>query len=214
MSPVSIRRLHPMHHVNSGFRLAVVVWLCCGSIAAAAAADRPHVLLILCDDLGYSDLGCYGGEIQTPHLDQLAATGMRFTQFYNCAVCVTTRSALFTGLYPRQTKRPRLRPNMLTLGEAMRRAGYATSLTGKWHLGIADKQSPIARGFDRFYGMRNFVDSYFTVLKHTQVYLDDKIVIPGAEKPVNTLYPDLTGEEKAAIEEAGDNICEGRGPSE
>ena len=67
-----------------------------------AAAERPNILLILCDDLGYSDLGCYGGEIQTPHLDRLAAGGMRFTQFYNCAVCVTTRSALLTGLYPRQ----------------------------------------------------------------------------------------------------------------
>ena len=79
------------------------------------AAERPNVLLILCDDLGYSDLGCYGGEIHTPHLDQLAADGLRFTQFYNCAVCVTTRSALLTGLYPRQAKKPRLRASTTLL---------------------------------------------------------------------------------------------------
>jgi len=66
---------------------------------ACAAAPRPNVVLILCDDLGFSDLGCYGGEIRTPNLDRLAAEGMRFSQFYNCAVCVTTRAALTTGLY-------------------------------------------------------------------------------------------------------------------
>jgi len=66
--------------------------------AGLLADERPNVLLILCDDLGYSDLGCYGGEIHTPNLDRLAADGMRFTQFCNCAVCVTTRSALLTGL--------------------------------------------------------------------------------------------------------------------
>jgi hypothetical protein len=118
-----------------------------------SADDRPNVLLILCDDLGYSDLGCYCGEIQTPHLDRLAADGMRFTQFYNCAVCVTTRSALLTGLYPRQSKRPRLRTNMITLGEAMRQAGYATSLTGKWHLGSELPLRPIDRGFNEYYGV-------------------------------------------------------------
>ena len=89
------------------------------------ASDPPNVLLIMADDLGYSDLGCYGGEISTPNLDQLAAEGMRFTQFYNCAVCVTTRSALLTGLYPRneRNKSKRIRPNMITLGQAMKSAG-------------------------------------------------------------------------------------------
>ena len=73
-------------------------------VSSRAADDRPNFLLILCDDLGYSDIGCYGGEIQTPNLDQLASDGLRFTQFYNTAVCVTTRAALYTGLYPRQGK--------------------------------------------------------------------------------------------------------------
>lgn len=134
------------------------------------AAERPNVLLILCDDLGFSDLGCYGGEIQTPHLDQLAADGMRFTQFYNCAVCVTTRSALLTGLYPRQVKRPRLRTNMLTLGEALRRSGYATSLTGKWHLGNQPPLRPIDRGFDEYYGVLDGCCNYFNPAKQDPAF--------------------------------------------
>ncbi len=132
-----------------------------GSAAAIAAEERPNVLLILCDDLGYSDAGCYGGEIHTPNIDRLAAEGMRFTQFYNCAVCVTTRSSLLTGLYPRQTRRPRLRSNMLTLGEAMGDAGYATSLTGKWHLGSERPLRPIDRGFDEYYGLLDGCCNFF-----------------------------------------------------
>ena len=142
-----------------------------GCLCPRLSADgRPNVLLILCDDLGYSDLGCYGGEIRTPVLDQLAADGMRFTQFYNCAVCVTTRSALLTGLYPRQAKSPRLRTNMVTLGEAMQRAGYATSLTGKWHLGSQPPLRPIDRGFDEFYGLLSGCSSFFDPAKPDPVF--------------------------------------------
>jgi len=141
---------------------AVLTVLCFVSPAAELSADhRPNVLLILCDDLGYSDIGCFGGEIQTPNIDRLAADGLRFTQFYNCAVCVTTRSALLTGLYPRQAKKPRLRTNMITLGEAMRRAGYATSLTGKWHLGSEPPLRPIDRGFDEYYGVLDGCCNFF-----------------------------------------------------
>lgn len=136
-----------------------------GGISDLAADERPNVLLILCDDLGYSDLGCYGGEIRTPQIDRLSSEGLRFTQFYNAAVCVTTRSALLTGLYPRQEKRPRLRPNMVTLGEAMRRAGYATSLTGKWHLGSSPPLRPIDRGFDEFYGLLDGCCNFFNPAK-------------------------------------------------
>ncbi len=149
-----------------GAALVGAVW----PMAGLFADERPNVLLILCDDLGYSDLGCYGGEIDTPHLDQLAADGVRFTQFYNCAVCVTTRSALLTGLYPRQEKPPRLRTNMLTLGEAMRRAGYATSLTGKWHLGNSRPLRPIDRGFDEFYGLLDGCCNFFNPAKQDPVF--------------------------------------------
>jgi arylsulfatase A-like enzyme len=149
-------------------RLAFVCALVLAS-SGQSAAGRPNVLLIMADDLGYSDLGCYGGEIATPNLDRLAAQGMRFTQFYNCAVCVTTRSALLTGLHPRQ-RRPRLRENMITLGEAMRAAGYATSLTGKWHLGKAAPLRPIDRGFDEFYGLLDGCCNFFNPAQQDPVF--------------------------------------------
>jgi arylsulfatase A-like enzyme len=135
-------------------------------VTAARANDvpppsRPNIVLIMCDDLGFSDLGCYGGEIHTPNLDRLAAEGMRFTQFYNCAVCVTTRAALLTGLYPRQGDGGLLRENMVTIAEVLRTAGYQTSLTGKWHLGSTAPKRPIDRGFDEYYGVLSGCCNYF-----------------------------------------------------
>jgi putative heme-binding domain-containing protein len=127
---------------------------------ASAAAERPNVILILGDDMGWSDLGCYGGEIETPHLDQMAAQGMRFTQFYNNAKCTTTRASLLTGLYPR----PRgdlLQTGMITLGEAVGQAGYQTALCGKWHLGRSETTHPCRRGFGEFYGLLDGCCNYF-----------------------------------------------------
>jgi arylsulfatase len=108
---------------------------------------RPNVVLILADDLGYSDLGCYGGEIRTPHLDALARGGLRFTQFYNNARCCPTRASLMTGLYPHQAGvgrmttdanlpgyRGALTANTVTIAEVLRAAGYRTGMVGKWHL--------------------------------------------------------------------------------
>ena len=135
-----------------------------------AEAPRPNILLILCDDLGYSDLGCYGGEVRTPNLDQLAAQGLRFTQFYNCAVCVTTRAALTTGLHPRQGAGGLLRPEMVTLGEVMQRADYATSYTGKWHLGSVRPKRPIDRGFEEYYGLLSGCSSFFNPAKQDPVF--------------------------------------------
>ena len=82
----------------------------------------------MCDDMGWSDIGCYGGEVETPNLDRLAEEGMRFTQFYNNAKCTTTRASILTGLYPRRDKGNLLRSNMVTIGEAMKLAGYQLSL--------------------------------------------------------------------------------------
>ena len=164
---------------------------------------QPDIVVIMADDAGYSDFGCYGGEIETPALDKLAANGLRFSQFYNTGRCCPSRAALLTGVYQHQagmghmTKDRSLPsysgtilPNVPTLAERLRQGGYRTMMTGKWHLGTEPKQSPIARGFDRFYGTRNFIDSYFTVLEHCPVFLDDKIVLPGTETPVNHLHPD------------------------
>lgn len=135
--------------------------------SAAAAESRPNILVILADDLGYSDLGCYGGEIATPHLDGLARRGVRFTQLYNSARCCPSRASLMTGLYPSQagigdftTAQPhpqrgpgylgRLTEHCATLAEVLKPAGYACYYVGKWHL--HHETGPIRRGFDEFYG--------------------------------------------------------------
>ncbi|MBL66842.1 MAG: arylsulfatase [Verrucomicrobiales bacterium] len=168
-----------------------------------ADQKQPNIVVIMADDAGFSDFGCYGGEIETPVLDKLAANGLRFSQFYNTGRCCPSRAALLTGVYQHQAgmghmTRDRglpsysgtILPNVPTLAERLRQGGYRTMMTGKWHLGTEPKQSPVARGFDRFYGTRNFIDSYFTVLEHCPVFLDDKIVLPGTETPVNHLRPD------------------------
>jgi arylsulfatase len=129
---------------------------------------KPNILVILADDLGYSDLGCYGSEIETPNLDGLAANGIRFTQFYNSARCCPSRASLLTGLFPHQSGigsfvgpdrgvpgySGRLNSNAVTLAEVLKENGYRTYGSGKWHV---NHPGPIERGFDEFYG---FLDDY------------------------------------------------------
>ena len=111
---------------------------------AAAGATPPNIVIIMADDMGYSDIGCYGSEVHTPNLDRLAAGGVRFTQFYNTARCCPTRAALLTGLYPHQAgvgamvnpgKEPgyrgRLNESCVTIAEVLRGAGYTTLMSGK-----------------------------------------------------------------------------------
>jgi len=149
--------------VRASLCLTLLLSLVGGAIGGATEAARPNILLIIADDLGFSDLGSYGGEIRTPHLDQLAGEGMRFTQFYNNAVCVTTRTSVYTGASPRQGRGfgGMLRPNMLTLGEALQAAGYETSLIGKWHLGSEAPNRPIDRGFGDYYGVLSGACNFF-----------------------------------------------------
>jgi len=130
------------------------------SLQAATPASRepqqPNIVLIMVDDMGWSDIGCYGSEIHTPNIDRLASEGMLFTQFYNNAKCTTTRASLLTGLYPRNGGRGQhelITKNMLTLGEAMRHAGYATGMSGKWHNGSKAGTRPCDRGFVESYGL-------------------------------------------------------------
>ena len=128
----------------------------------AEEGEKPNVILIMVDDMGFSDIGCYGGEVNTENLDRLAQNGMRFTQFYNNAKCTTTRASILTGLYPRGTNGNRhLRANMVTLGEAMQRCGYRTALCGKWHLGRDKINHPFYRGFDSFYGLLDGCCNFF-----------------------------------------------------
>lgn len=139
-------------------------WFVLGCVLAIPlqAADRPNVLLIMADDLGYSDLGCYGGEIQTPNLDALAEGGLRFTQFYNTGRCWPTRASLLTGYYPQSVRRDKVagiasgnggtRPDWAPLlCQPLKQAGYRAYHTGKWHL----DGMPIASGFDRSYYLKD-----------------------------------------------------------
>jgi arylsulfatase len=135
--------------------------------ASVDARPRPNILLILADDLGHSDLGCYGGEINTPNIDALAGDGVRFTHFYNSARCCPSRASLMTGLYPSQagigdftTPSPspnrgpgylgRLNDQCVTMAEALKPCGYRCSYVGQWHM--HQQTGPIRRGFDEFYG--------------------------------------------------------------
>ncbi len=112
------------------------------------AAERPNILLILTDDMGFSDLGCFGGEIDTPHLDALAARGLRFTEFYNTARCWPTRATLMSGRYSNG-----LGAQQVTIPQVLEKVGYQTGMVGKWHLGRDPaKDGPLQRGFPHFYG--------------------------------------------------------------
>ena len=121
----------------------------------------------MADDLGFSDLGCYGGEIATPNLDRLAAGGLRFTHFYNNAVCVATRASLLTGQYCHKVGLGRLGGrlcggrNNLTFAELLRGAGYRTLMSGKWHNGHDRGELPVERGFDRYWGLVDGGSNYF-----------------------------------------------------
>lgn len=147
-----------------------------------AAPGRPNIIVILSDDMGFSDIGCYGGEIQTPNLDALATGGVRFTQFYNMARCCPTRASLLTGLYPHQTGvghmmedrglegyRGRLNRNCVTVAEALKPAGYRNYAVGKWHVTPGDSARalastnhwPLQRGFDRHYGTIHGAGSFW-----------------------------------------------------
>ncbi len=148
--------------------------------------EKPDILLIMADDMGFSDIGCYGGEINTPNIDDLAMNGVRFSQFYNSARCCPTRASLLTGLYPHQTGighmtidsghesyRGNLNNNCVTLAEVLKQAGYNTYMSGKWHvtrdIGFwngdeelkTTRNWPLQRGFDRFFGTIMSIRSFF-----------------------------------------------------
>ena len=124
---------------------------------ARASDSRPNIVLIMCDDMGFSDLSCYGSEIPTPNLDQLAAGGLRFTDFHNNAKCSETRASLMTGLWHQQSNNL-AQPGHVTLAEVLGSAGYRTYMSGKWHL---DKTPP-DRGFDRYFGFLSGAINFFT----------------------------------------------------
>jgi len=163
-------------------RLITVLLIALTLIAENRAAERPNLIVIMADDLGFSDLGCYGGEIETPHIDRLAEEGVRFTGFKNTCRCAPSRASLLTGRYQhavgvgRMTandfRRPGYRGQLSldapTLAEILKPKGYGTGIVGKWHLTVTDKKSPqkpvfpLDRGFDFFHGTWWGAKDYFS----------------------------------------------------
>lgn len=160
--------------------LLVILLTACKDSEPVEQTNPPNIILIMSDDMGYSDIGCYGSEISTPTLDQLASDGLRFTQFYNAARCCPTRASLLTGLYPQQAGvghmmgdrgtpayQGDLSQQAVTIAEVLKQAGYSTYMSGKWHITPYDpidpdqKNWPRQRGFDRFFGMISGAGSFY-----------------------------------------------------
>ncbi len=168
--------------------LSAIALLVCGP----AAARKPNFLIIMADDLGYSDIGCYGGEIKTPHLDNLASRGLRYSQAYNTARCWPTRSALMTGYYPQQINiDPRRKPGMppwsVCLPQRLKPAGYRSYLSGKWH--VTGVKPMAGGGFDETYVMHDH-DRFFYPKNHEA---NDKNLPPiarGTDYFVSTAFAD------------------------
>ncbi len=189
--------------------LVIIALVVCGSHAAEPV--KPNIIVIMSDDMGFSDLGCYGGEIATPNLDALATGGLRFTQFYNMARCCPTRASLLTGLYPHQAGvghmmeekgaahpgyRGNLNASCRTIAEVLRPAGYRTYAVGKWHVTrFATKDGPkdnwpLSRGFDRYYGTIHGAGSFYDP---SSLVRDGTMISPYADKeykPATYYYTD------------------------
>lgn len=172
-----------------------------------SAGSKPNIVLILADDLGFSDIGSYGSEIQTPNLDRLAQEGIRFRQIYNNAICAPTRASLLSGQYQHTAGMGYFNINLgtpayqgflskqsVSLAEVLKESGYSTLLSGKWHAGDdSTSQWPRKRGFDHFYGNIGGASDYFTVKnlpqKQNSFFVkDDKVIVP--EDDENFYYTD------------------------
>ncbi|MBT5168056.1 MAG: arylsulfatase [Opitutales bacterium] len=168
--------------------LSALSLLAFSALSISSHAAHPNIILIMVDDMGWSDIGCYGGEVKTPNLDRLAGEGMRFTQFYNNAKCTTTRASIVTGLWPRRTG-ALLKTNMVTLGEVMQDAGYATALSGKWHLGHSETTHPYNRGFQEFYGLLDGCCNFFNPAQPDPDYKGGKTRVFGRNDQGVTSFP-------------------------
>ena len=193
-----LRPIHP----RKIFLLALLLMAHVYSFSQKSKSDqRPNLILIMADDIGYSDIGSYGSEIETPNLDKLAFEGLRLREFYNNFICAPTRASLLTGQYPHRAGvgyfdvnlgipayQGYLNKTSLTIGEVLQTAGYSTLLSGKWHVGKdSSAHWPNQRGFDQFYGIVGGGANYF----------DSKpLIVGGAEYPVvliknnKQLYPE------------------------
>ncbi len=173
----------------------MIIQVTAQSRKVAKNARRPNIILVMSDDMGFSDIGCYGSEIKTPNLDELARHGLRFTQFYNGARCCPTRASLLTGLYPQQAGmgwminvdhqlpgyRGDLSSQSVTLAQVVKSAGYSTFMAGKWHVSRNTRDDgpkynwPLQRGFDRFYGTIQGGGNYYDP---ATLCRDNKLITP------------------------------------
>ncbi len=173
------------------------------SAASPGSPGQPNIVLIMADDMGYSDIGCYGGEIHTPNLDRLAAGGIRFSQFYNGARCCPTRASLLTGLYAHQAGigfmvgnlgypayQGYLNDRCVTIAEALKPAGYHTLMSGKWHVGEERPHWPTDRGFNRYFGLISGAANYFDPSKTKAKGVTRKMALDGQpyEPPKEGFY--------------------------
>jgi arylsulfatase A-like enzyme len=194
-----------------------IAWFVCCAVQGMSA-ERPNIMVILADDVGFSDIGCYGSEIETPTLDALAERGLRFTQFYNMARCCPTRASLLTGLYPHQAGighmmddsgfdgyRGELNRECVTIAEVLKSAGYRTYMAGKWHVTRAVNPKtageqhnwPTQRGFDRFYGTIHGAGSFYDP---NSLARDNKLISPFADseyQPEEYYYTDAIADQAA-----------------
>ncbi|EMI16201.1 arylsulfatase A [Rhodopirellula maiorica SM1] len=173
------------------------------------AHDKPNVIFVLMDDMGYSDIGCYGAKkVETPNIDQMAAEGLQFTNFYTAAsICSPSRAAFLTGVYPQRSglymgiNRNReahwflgLNPDEITIAEQFKKQGYATSMIGKWHLGSEEKFSYFHQGFDHYYGAPEnmghdaaFYDGKKKIFNHTPLEKLNKLYTARVVQQIETL---------------------------
>ncbi len=178
--------------------LFVLLFQSCG-IKENESDSKPNIIVILADDLGFSDLGCYGSEISTPYLDSLASAGILFTNFYNTSKCSPSRAALLTGMYTHKAglggnvshlDKPLshgpyqgyLSDSVMTIAEWLKGAGYHTGMSGKWHVGERPQHWPQKRGFDEYFGLISGASSYYEIIegqkRKRQIVKDDTIWQP------------------------------------
>jgi arylsulfatase len=145
------------------------------------AVQKPNIIFIMADDMGYSDIGCYGGEVNTPNIDQLAANGIKMRSFYNNARCCPTRASLLTGQYPHTVgmglmvtqAKAKIEPGSYqgflddrypTIAEELKKVGYSTYMTGKWHVGEREQHWPLTRGFEHYFGLISGANSFYEII--------------------------------------------------
>ncbi|PHR95370.1 MAG: arylsulfatase [Blastopirellula sp.] len=173
MFPTSTQSSYPIIAMNylplrtarlTIFLFTLMMVVCKTHLVNAESSSPPNIVFIISDDMGYSDLGCYGGELNTPTLDSLAADGVRFTNYYCENMCMATRAAILSGVYTNTSyQKKELRKDLITIPNVLKQAGYHTAMSGKWHQSkLGDTAGlPTRRGFDRYYGTINGAGSFF-----------------------------------------------------